>query len=402
MFEVDGRASLYPYYAGFSYRWAVDTIEQEELPPGAVILDPYNGGGTTTTAAASSGHRAIGFDLNPVATTAAVARLIDPEAATELETAIIDRGCERQARPLGAQWLAPRSALEFGRAAQCLIDHVDAASPDGINTELRALARVILFRSLRKLTTQFEGSNPTWVRQPKDHQNRIRPSRELIIQTVQSEVVEAIEIVESNPISASRRAFVSIADSRGLPLRDDSADLVLTSPPYCTRIDYAVATSRELAALGLTEDNVDVLRRTLTGTTLNTRSRKIDDTELCAESRALLDAIGRHPSRDSRGYYHRQFSQYLADIAAASAEIVRTLKPGGRCVIVVQDSYYQDIPVRLGLIVQQELGKHGLTLESLEAMEVTRNLVTLNTRATTARSAATVSEFVLRLAKEKC
>src|SRR5207247_7810722 len=43
---------------------------------------------------------------------------------------------------------------------------------------------------------------------------------------------------------------IMLADTSTMALEDESVDLALTSPPYCTRIDYTAATRIELAVLG--------------------------------------------------------------------------------------------------------------------------------------------------------
>ena len=395
--EVEGRAFLYPYYAGFSFNWALEEIRRRELPADALILDPYNGGGTTTTAASICGHHAVGLDMNPAAVVASLARLSGVEAGPYLKRARLGGEPPASTVSLGEQWLAPQSAREFGAVARRLLAFASRDKSIGPDSPT-ALARVVLFRSLRKLTASFEGSNPTWVRQPRDHRERLRPSREAILATVRQELSEVSDVVCCWPIP-STSAVVCTADARRLPVRNASVDLVLTSPPYCTRIDYAVATLRELSILGYSTRDVESLRRALTGTTLNTRSRHLSEKALCEASKDLLDRITEHPARDSSGYYRRQFQQYLTDASAACKEIARVLKPGGKCVLVVQDSYYQDIHVRLGQIFEQEMASSGLSLDSLEETEVVRNLITLNTQASAARGSAPVSEFVLHMRK---
>ena len=58
-----------------------------------------------------------------------------------------------------------------------------------------------------------------------------------------------------------------MASSENLPVRRGVIDFVLSSPPYCTRIDYGVATSAELAVLGYPVDTrLRELRGRLIGT----------------------------------------------------------------------------------------------------------------------------------------
>src|ERR1700720_4698352 len=51
-----GRASWYPYYAGFSETFADRLIRSARLKTTAIVSDPWNGSGTTTAAAAGAGR----------------------------------------------------------------------------------------------------------------------------------------------------------------------------------------------------------------------------------------------------------------------------------------------------------------------------------------------------------
>ena len=88
--ETVGMADLFPYYAGFSFEWAVSHLKEHIPDATAIILDPWNGSGTTTLAAQSIGVNSIGVDLNPIANV--VARLrsssltdISPSSPPELD-----------------------------------------------------------------------------------------------------------------------------------------------------------------------------------------------------------------------------------------------------------------------------------------------------------------------------
>ena len=53
-----------------------------------------------------------------------------------------------------------------------------------------------------------------------------------------------------------------------MPIKEQSVSHILSSPPYCTRIDYAVATALELGLLGYTRTEFNSLRLSLLGSPL--------------------------------------------------------------------------------------------------------------------------------------
>lgn len=50
-----GKATWYPYYAGFSPEFAEKVLLSANLPSGARVLDAWNGAGTTTALAHALG-----------------------------------------------------------------------------------------------------------------------------------------------------------------------------------------------------------------------------------------------------------------------------------------------------------------------------------------------------------
>ncbi|MEO1060559.1 MAG: DNA methyltransferase [Actinomycetota bacterium] len=379
--ETAGAAHLFPYYAGFSYDWA-----RSQLLDGSTngtVLDPWNGSGTTTSAASELGWRSVGVDLNPVAAIIATARSGRPLGSSAIDS-ISCKGwkdvTDDAARddPLGA-WFD----LNTTKRLRTLARRVSALGP---------LATVALFRTVRGTTGFAEGSNPTWVRRGSSAQLLCLPSQALEA-SWRAEAVTTSEII-SDPSAALRLSpLVITAAAQSLPLPSASVDTILTSPPYLTRIDYGVAYSRELALLSSCNALLSTVRRSLMGTTLIRRAAALPT--FGVEAQALLDEIQHHPSKDSSGYYLKQARQYLSDLGASLSEITRVARAGASATFVVQDSYYKDIPVKLGEILVSELSSLGWDLAESRSEAVSRSLVTMNSAARR-YSKKPVEEHVLR------
>lgn len=365
-------ADAFPYYAGFAYDWARSLLASQELPQTAVVLDPWNGSGTTTLAAQHEGLRSVGVDRNPVANIVARLRLnsftddpvlIHPDAVSH---SIDLDGSD----PLSA-WFCPESLIRI-REWAC---HLSSLPIDDSN-----LAYVALFRTIRALTRQFEGSNPTWVKRAKESSELITIGRtEFDAAVLLEQKFLAARVIESAE-APSAPAQISTALSGALPVASKSIDLVLTSPPYLTRIDYAVAYTRELAFLGVDISRDRSLRSALMGTTL-IRGGEADDLKLGSIADSMLADISSHSSKASSGYYRKQTIQYLVDLTLGLSEITRVTKSGGSLHLVVQDSYYKDVPVRLADICVEESELRGWTLVNREPYAVRRTLTSLNKAA---------------------
>ena len=278
-----GRDEWFPYYAGFSGVFARQIIRSAGLRHGAVILDPWNGSGTTTSAASLFGYRSVGFDLNPAMVVAAKARLLAGTEMPSIQPLLAE--IEKKAS-CGVQlcdddplltWFMPESAASI-RAIDRAV-HTLLVSSDSVDSTVAGASRlstiasffyVALFRTVRSLLGRFIRSNPTWIVRPTSPQNRLKPKYSILTSLFRWNAGTMAAAIEREPLDwdfSKSRCTISVASSGCLPVADDSVDFVLSSPPYCTRIDYGVATSPELAVLGFRlADQLPELRKQLIGT----------------------------------------------------------------------------------------------------------------------------------------
>jgi hypothetical protein len=134
------------------------------------------------------------------------------------------------------------------------------ATPAGTRLEhlsgIGATFYVALFAASRQLVAPFKCSNPTWLRKPKDGEPRIGQEMAEIVERFRENLQGmAGELMSSSNqrdlFRFSRgRSKIRVGDAAVEALNRESVDFVLTSPPYCTRIDYTAATRVELAILG--------------------------------------------------------------------------------------------------------------------------------------------------------
>lgn len=387
--DTAGLADVFPYYAGFGYDWARALLESMHVSDSAVVLDPWNGSGTTTLAAQHEGFRAVGIDRNPVANIVARLRvdayLIDQKMT--LASAVGKRNSEPSNDPLHA-WFTPGSTKRIREWADYL-----SLLPVGQS----CLPYVALFRSIRTLSSAFEGSNPTWVKRAKSDEELITVSAS----DFDAILMEQQEFIASRAMASSDTPSppvkIATALSSALPVPNKCVDVVLTSPPYLTRIDYAVAYTRELAVLGHDIAKDRNLRSALMGTTL-IRRQSDSPLRIGETARNLIEDVASHSSKASSGYYRKQVVQYLDDLTAGLDEVTRVSKSGASLHLVVQDSYYKDIPVKLADICVEECTMRGWDLTGLDPYVVKRTLTSVNKAARNYKK-SDVSETVISLRK---
>lgn len=349
----------YPYYAGFSSVFARRVLESMRLPTDARVLDPWNGSGTTSCAAYELGLRATGIDLNPAAGVISVGKL----AAIALDARLLERAADTLAERFGGRndggdteglssWLDRRSANLMRRLVGEASDVGEGFAPR--SRRLRAetgfgsitsFLLLCLLRSGRQLALKRSWSNPTWVKMSEPGTLRAVEWREAFLRTARSFLFEA----HRRDVIPGGRARVMTGNAVALADVKEDFDVVLTSPPYCTRIDYAMTMGFELAALGLgASAEFRSLRERLMGTpVLRPVEKRQHPQEHVPDVERVLRRVSEHPSYASSGYYFRNLSQYFVDAQASLHQISSKLRSGGVCLIVVQNSYYKEVEIDL-------------------------------------------------------
>lgn len=388
-----GWEGFFPYYAGYPELFARELLQSAKLPRGAVVLDPWNGSGTTTYTATTLGLNSIGIDLNPVMIIVARARLLPPSEADHLRplaATILSHAHSTPPAPapddalLG--WFDPATAA-FVRGIEqnirrSLIGSM-TKSPDGVHLDrisgTAATLYVALFAACRRLVAPFRSSNPTWLRAPKPDDARIAASKTAIARDFGNNVRgmtaalmekrEADQRLKKLPHPGDCK--VSLSDTVAMELSEGGVDFVLTSPPYCTRIDYTAATRIELAVLApLLKTAERALGRQMIGSTQVPKGEIALDEGWGKTCLSFLSALKAHPSKASGGYYYRTHLDYFDKMNRSMQRLAVGLKAGGRAVLVVQDSYYKDIHNDLPTIIT-EMGEHnGLTLSQSKAFHL--------------------------------
>ncbi len=396
---IDG---FYRYYAAYSAEFAQKTLSQIATSNGAIVVDPWNGSGTTTAVASDLGLNSVGLDLNPVSIIISHARFASQADATRVvkaidQFALNDVSVRREnwsADDLLNLWFTPKGVRNI-RSAQKVVQNslqhkntvITGSSKYCIRSLPLSLFQLVLFRTVRRFAKQYFGSNPTWISTPRGGKDKVDCSSRDVIECLASELSYLAPILRQAPVSQRFLPRLQIAESQAIPMENGSADVVLTSPPYCTRIDYAMATKLELAVLGLTKLEFSKLRRKLMGSTLTEKTATQYEGSWGLTCIHFLDQAKKHPSKASSTYYYRGFLRYFADLFASLVEISRIMIHNGSAVIVVRDSYYKNLRIDLSLIVQEMCQKCDLTVVSTYDFDQ-RSFGAINYRSHTRREKA--------------
>jgi hypothetical protein len=405
-------AVWYRYYAGYADAFVADVVAR--LPEQTSnVLDPWNGSGTTTSVAATHGIDAQGFDLNPAAVVIAKARMLQADSASSLQPltrellAAVEADAPVEDDDLLLRWMTPRAAASVRRLAatfdRALIQANSPSDPARLASEISALGALFylaLFRVVRQTLSGFASSNPTWIRQKIGQEEKVH----IDLRTLRPWLLRTMDDLAMTvggrgvPRKGHARIKIAVGDSGSLPVADGSVDSVITSPPYCTRIDYAVATLPELATLGMREHQLRTLRDRLIGTPTRDGSYATTDVRWGAKATAFLHQVAEHGSHASRRYYLPFFSQYFAGMWRSLSEISRVVAPDRPIVLVVQDSYYKEIHADIPGVMSEMAAALGWNALPRRDFQV-RTKANVNSNARKYRPTALATEAVLAFSR---
>ncbi len=303
---------LHPYLGKFVPQLA-EYFLRRYARPGQLVWDPFAGSGTTLVEANALGVRAAGCDVSEFNCLLSRVKTAGYERAVLLAEAA--QLAERRVRPAGgalpngylARWFSPRALAELLAFRAALAD-----------TSYGDLWRVVLSRAARsaRLARHDDLDFP---REPVPgeyfcykHRRVCRPVAEAD-KFLRRYVGDAVRrVLEFDAIRTDAEVTVVSGDAR---VADPPApvDLVLTSPPYPGLIDYHEQHAYAFELLGLRRRDAQEIGRGLRG--------------------------------------------YCEGMVAVLRRARQALRPGGRVVLVVDDSrgLYEAILAGAGLRVEERL-----------------------------------------------
>jgi DNA modification methylase len=421
--DSKSRSEWFSFYAGFSAGFVEDVIRQLDLKAGTTLLDPWLGSGTTGEIASATGVNFKGYDINPAVLLVAKARTFSNDDDSDLfkfadkaidkfeRAPIEDRRRSNQPPDPLEQWLQPRSAAMFRRLERSIsrLDHSGSYEKPtwqriGQISNTTSVLYIALFRTLRHFIAPYRSSNPTWIKLC-DSGSRIRVSAQSLVNRFVREVtflqkaLDAEERTQSQ--STTHRSTISRASSIKLPIQPNSIDAIISSPPYCTRIDYVRATLPELSVIGFPSGTeTRKLRHMMIGTPTIYDSSAKNGRNWGPTCNGFLTQVENHYSKASSTYYIKYFRQYFESAFSSLTELQRVLKKSGQCVLVVQNSYYKEVLNDLPAIFSEMASQVGLRLTNRTDFQVGRTLAGIHPQTKHYRNDFRAVESVLMFLKQ--
>jgi len=343
----------------------------ELTKPGELVLDPMAGSGTTLVEAVLAGRNAIGIDLDPLAVLIAQVKStpLNLSRCAQVSNQVLQRARKRlnsaigkdlsdfyspQAREFFHYWFEERTIQEL-YALVWVIQSVEEAN-------IRAFLQVV-FSSM--IITKTGGlTRARDLAHSRPHRDLSKQVKQGAFETFRERLHIAIESLESI-IDAPGRAAVVQADARALPLRDNSVQLIVTSPPYAANaIDYMRAHKFSLMWLGYEPKGLTNLRRKYIGAEL--QSPKLEFSSNTANQ--VLQSLRRKDERRAAVVAH-----YFQDMESALCEMLRVLSKERAAILVVGSSTIRGVEIKAPAVLAELATSVGFRVVGVSTREIIRD-----------------------------
>jgi len=355
-FQDNKRAPIhrwFQYPAGFSFRAVEFVLDTFHIGPHDRVFDPFAGTGTTLVTCKGRGIPSVGLEAHPLMVRIARTKLLwdyDPkeldrvvrEFLTDLSSSSrFHRGEELPSLPgLLRRCYSPSNLHRLWTLRRRIRDRVPEP--------FQPLFELAFLSNLRLCSAAATGWPYIAPRRKIRERDAIATFSHLLSQFVE-------DLASIPPSLRTFPASVVQGDARRCPFQAARFEFVFTSPPYLNNYDYADRTRLESYFWGdastwqeLTET---VRRRLLTSATTQVSRQDFDPSHPIAPeveaanfwvAQELTRAVGlltrRRRAHGGRKSYDVMVSEYFRDMTLALKEIRRTLRSGGRAILILGDS----------------------------------------------------------------
>ena len=365
-FVPNKREPLYNWFyykEGFSKGLVRNLIKEFKIRKGDTVLDPFCGVGTALLACKQAGIDSIGFDVHPVAVSAAKVKTRDYDIGKLKEAVDELLGTRFREPDIDSKSSLIRRAFNRHTLEDVIFFRNNIMSIPDIET--RDFCMLALMNVAMKCSYAWKDGAVIKIKR-----HPIPPLRKLLKRQLRRMLKDLGKAGKTGS-----KASAETGDARRLPLDDGCADAVITSPPYLNKIEYTKVYSIE-EELFFKEKAKPSLR-----SYIGTRNEE------------ALDELDRLKGIAGMPEIPLAAAAYFTDMQQVIKELHRVCRPGARLGIVVGNGCFPTGVVDSDVILSRMaesigfkadeilvLNKRWCTRNRVEKIGITRESLLMWTR----------------------
>ncbi len=364
-----------------------------------IVLDPFGGCGTTLVESKVLGRKSIGFDINPVA------KLITETKTTPIKPVTLNNYLNK--------FIDTYNQLKFEDVSTLHSDRISYWFDPAVQIQLDRI-----FFSIKKIksnkTKRFflcAFSNvlkncSRWLMKsikPQIDPDKIPPD---VFKTFLSHIHHMIvknrefyELLESSGNLATQTNMKLIDSTKKFPLKDQSIDLIVTSPPYVTSYEYADL--HQLILLWLGDDSESYIRWGRYAREYQSFRGKFVGTKIGGQKdkNKSLGSLANHiiSQLPNTRKYGKSVAKYFSDTRKSIAQMYRVLKPGCKACIIIGNTTQKGIEIKNAEVTAEQMQEEGFKIKNIIKRELSNKMITSYRDQTNGRFTSTDSAQKMRV-----
>lgn len=352
----------------------VSRLVEKYTQKGDLIVDPFGGCGTTLVESKVMGRPSVGVDINPVAVLITKAKItpIDPQKIEKVFTTLKARidAYSKDTKVKAPEheridyWFKP----EEKRKLAFIFTEISKLK----DQDIRDFFYCGFSNILKNCSIWLQKSNKPTRDQNKKSADPIPTFYKQIKMMMRGNARFYELLKEKNHLNIQSQVYCT--DARTIPVKDNSVDLIVTSPPYVTSYEYADL--HQLTALWLeyTKDLSDFRKRFI-GTSYHNKKNLVLNSELAEKIRNEL------LKKDEKTA--EEVSTYFSEMNQVFVEMKRILKKGGKTCIIIGNISLKGVEILNAEVFAEQLQNLGLRIVDIIKREIpSKNLPSLRDEKT--------------------
>lgn len=364
---------LHPYPARMIPQIA-NSLISKYLPnaKGSIIVDTFCGSGTVNVEASIMGFKSIGIDLNPFAVLLSKAKTTnfnEPNIITETRNEFFDIVLS-YSKPFIDEIPKYKNLSHWFKGdvinkLSFLKHQIDAID----NLKLKNLLLIAFTNTVMKSSNVNWGSSRYIRVYPKDKLEKLHPD---VFQIFKYSLIELESRIKSYSQRKKEDVEIIQADARKLPLRNNVADIIITSPPYGEErntIPYRRWSKLFLLWLGISDEELIKGEKQALG---GNRLKRIQKDDI--PSQTFWESI----KNISEGRIDETIP-FMLDYLITLKEMSRILKKNKRCCIVIGNRSIKRKLLDMGKITTELAFNAGFSFEDMFGRRIPRKMIPWST-----------------------